>query len=188
MKRLFVVLACLLSVSGWAAESDTAEAPVAFQAGYGDMSDFGGPEGVSDQLMSADRARESTYQWETPQRWFKPWYDWKGKLKSDHGLAMGFFFGFLGQTASDTTTGDDDALGNILRFQGSWALVNRGKQDRGRIEWRVEYRDRMLGQQAPMELSAAVGAAAALTRFSSSSFNLYIPADPLRSSSLSSLI
>jgi hypothetical protein len=170
MRGLIFLLALCLSVTVHAAEQgDTEQAgdsqSTGFQAGYGDVPEFGGPDGVSGQLKTADEARASTFQWETPESWFQPWYDWKRRIQDENGLAMGFFFSFLGQTASDTTTGDDDALGNILRFQGSWTLINRGQKDPGRIEWRVEYRDRMLGQQAPMDLSGAVGAQASNTGF-----------------------
>jgi porin len=160
-----VTVFALLPGSLLAEENEGSQQQADYQSGFGDVPQFGGPDGVSGQLQSADEVRESTFQWKTPQRWFKPWYDWKGQVQDDHGLAMGFFVSFLGQTASDTTTGDDDALGNILRFQGSWTLINRGAKNPGRIEWRVEHRDRMLGQQAPMDLSAAVGAAALNTGF-----------------------
>ena len=119
-----------------------------FQAGYGDVPQFGGPDGVSGQLRKSDVDRESMFQWQAPQRWFKPWYDWKGNIQDDHGLAMGFFFSVLGQKASDSTTNDDDALGGLYRFQGSWTLVNRGGKDPGRIEWRIENRSNIGSFQA----------------------------------------
>ncbi|MGI9343701.1 MAG: carbohydrate porin [Gammaproteobacteria bacterium] len=151
-----------------AAPTSTAVNPD-FQAGYGDVPEFGGPDGVSGQLKTADRTRESTFRWESPQRFFAPWYEWKGKIQNDHGIALGFFFSLLGQVASDTTTGDDDALGGIYRFQGSWTLVNRGRKDPGRIEWRIEKRSDAFGAQAPSDLSGAVGAAALNTGFGYSS-------------------
>jgi porin len=170
MHKYIILLTLCLSLTVHAAEQGATEQvgdkqQTGFQAGYGDVPEFGGPDGVSGQLKKADEARASTFEWEAPGRWFQPWYDWKGRMQDENGLAMGFFFSFLGQTASETTTGDDDALGNILRFQGSWTLVNRGRKDPGRIEWRVEYRNRMLGQQAPMDLSGAVGAQASNTGF-----------------------
>lgn len=170
MRGFISLLVLCLSVTAHAADPGAPEQvgdkqQTGFQAGYGDVPEFGGPDGVSGQLREADETRESTFEWQAPKRLFRRWYDWKGKVQDEHGLALGFFFGFLGQTASDTTTGDDEALGNILRFQGSWTLVNRGRKDPGRIEWRVEYRDRMLGQQAPMDLSGAVGTQAVNTGF-----------------------
>ncbi|MBT8442699.1 MAG: hypothetical protein KJO76_09965, partial [Gammaproteobacteria bacterium] len=136
-----------------------------FQAGYGELKTFGGPEGVSEQLKKADIERESIYQWESARRIFKPWYDWKGRRQYKNGLALGFFFSFLGQQASDSTTGDDDSLGGIYRFQGSWTLINRGRKDPGRIEWRLENRSSIGSFQSPGTLGGAVGAAALNTGF-----------------------
>ena len=174
MNRQIVFLALLLSFSAGAAERQPAQLPAGkaeadpragFQAGYDDIPEFGGPDGVSGQLRKADVNRESTFQWEAPQRWFRPWYDWKGKIQDDHGLAMGFFFSVLGQKASDSTTTDDDALGGIYRFQGSWTLINRGRKDPGRIEWRIEKRSHIGSAQAPGTLGGAIGAAALNTGF-----------------------
>lgn len=170
-------LASLVAVAQ-AAEPEAAVGPTAsgadpgFQAGYGDVPEFGGPEGVSGQLKTADQERESTFRWEAPERFLAPWYDWKGKIQGDHGVATGVFFSFLGQAASDTTAGDDDALGGIYRFHGSWTLVNRGRKDPGRIEWRIEKRSDVFGAQAPSSLSGALGAAALNTGFGySANFN-----------------
>lgn len=154
----------LLLLAGIAAAASEVD-DKGFQAGFGDIPEFGGPESVSAQLKKADRDKDSTFDWQAPRRWLEPWYDWKGKIQDDHGVAMGFFFSVLGQTASDSTTGDDDALGGIYRFQGSWTLINRGKKDPGRIEWRIEKRSNIGSSQAPGTLGGAVGAAALNTGF-----------------------
>jgi len=154
-----------------AAKSDATTAEAAenqepeYQAGYGELTTFGGPEGVAEQLRKADVADESIYQWESARRIFKPWYDWKGRVQYNNGLALGFFVSLLGQQAGDSTTNDDNALGGIYRFQGSWTLVNRGRKDPGRIEWRIENRSNIGGFQAPNTLGGAVGAAALNTGF-----------------------
>ena len=160
---VLLLLSCVAVVA--VADHDKDAEPPEFQAGYGDVKEFGGPDSVSGQLKQADLASESTFHWKGPERWLKPWYDWKGRMQQDHGLAMGVFVSILGQTASDTTTDDDDALGGIYRFQGSWTLVNRGKKDPGRIEWRIENRSNITSRQAPSELGGAIGAAALNTGF-----------------------
>jgi len=170
MCRLMLVLLMCCSLTAQAtnhvaAKQDGDTQQEGYQAGFGDIPEFGGPDGVAGQLKQADRADPSLFAWEAPERWLKPWYDWKGRLQDQHGLALGFYASMLGQAASDTTTGDDEALGVIHRFHGNWTLINRGRKDPGRIEWRVEYRSRSFGQQAPMDLSAAVGAAAVNTGF-----------------------
>ena len=161
---IILLLVSILSCSPLSA-AETEPKPE-FQSGFGDVPQFGGPDGVSGQLRESDRARESMYQWGAPQRWFKPWFDWKGKIQDNHGVALGFFTSALYQNASDVQAGrDDDALGGIFRFQGSWTLWNRGRKDPGRIEWRVEYRSDIGNFQAPMDLSSAIGVVALNTGF-----------------------
>jgi porin len=155
----------------FAAETGSANAQVSeqqaeklpgFQAGYSDVPQFGGPDGVSGQLVESDRERESIYEFER----LKPWFDWKGKIQDEHGIALGFFFSVLYQNASDSVAvKDDDALGGIYRFQGTWTIINRGEKNPGRIEWRVENRSNVGSFQSPSQLGGAIGAAALNTGF-----------------------
>jgi len=167
--RNLVLLACtsvLVAATAGAAEStvSAAERPLS-QSGYDKIAGFGGPDGVSAQLKQADEIREPLFAWEGPGRWFKPWYDWKAKIKEENGVALGFFFSVLGQKASDSTTDKDDALGGIYRFNGSWTLLNNGSKNPGRIQWRVEARSRIGNNQAPQTLGSAVGAASVNSGF-----------------------
>jgi porin len=164
------VLAIFIALPGtavWADETDASgsTAPRTSQSGYDELEQFGGPDGVSGQLRKADEVRAPMYEWEAPGRWFKPWYDWKSRINEDHGLALGFFVSVLGQKASDSNTDDDDALGGIYRFQGSWTVINQGGKNPGRIEWRIENRGNIGSLQAPGTLGGAVGAAALNTGF-----------------------
>jgi len=136
-----------------------------YQSGYGKIVVFGGPDGVTEQLKEADLVGEPTFEWQAPGRWFKPWYDWKAKTKENNGVALGAFASVLAQHASDSTTGDDNALGGIYRFQGSWTVLNNGGKNPGRIEWRVENRGNIGSFQAPSTLGGGVGAAALNTGF-----------------------
>jgi porin len=157
--REFVAASFVLCVLLWLSLSE-ANASDTYQSGYDKVPEFGGPDGVAGQLREADRAAEPMFEWEAPGRWLKPWYDWKAGMKDDHGLALGFFFSFLGQKASDSTTGDDDAAGGIYRFNGSWTVLNKDAKNPGRIEWRLEARSNIGNRQAPQTLGGAVGAAA----------------------------
>ena len=130
------------------------------QSGYEDIPEFGGPESVSTQLKKNDEEREFTYQFDSLQRGFAPYFDWKRSINEDHGLSMGFSYYMLYQKASDSLAGqDDDALGGIFRYQGNWTLFRRDNGNLGRIEWRVESRSNIGGFQAPGSLGGAVGVA-----------------------------
>jgi porin len=156
-----LLLAAISCGAVFAAEPDAARAAES-QSGYSKLEQFGGPDGVSGQLIESDRKRESIYEFKS----FKPWFDWKGKIQNEYGVALGFFFSVLYQNASDTLAGqDDDTLGGIYRFQGSWTIINPGGKNPGRIEWRIENRGNIGSFQSSSQLSGAIGIAALNTGF-----------------------
>jgi porin len=166
MTRAAVVVALFSSIALPLLAAPSVTQPDASQSGYDGAQSFGGPDGVSEQLEEADRSRARIYEWAAPGQWLQPWYDWKADIKKDHGVALGFFVSVLGQKASDSIEGkDDDALGGIYRFNGSWTLLNNGGKNPGRIEWRVEARSDIGNFQAPGSLGTATGAAALNTGF-----------------------
>jgi len=144
------------------------------QAGYENLPEFGGPEGVSGELKRNDEERESLYQFDNLQRWLGPYFDWKRRLKDEHGLALGSQFYMLYQDANSSLDGrDDDAFGNIFRLLGSWTVFKRDNGNLGRIEWRVESRSNFGGFQAPGSLGSATGIAALAPGFAySENFDL----------------
>jgi len=78
---------------------------------------LGGPEGVH-QHVETQAQRESGYAYTGSQRFAKPHFDWNARLKEDYRLGFGFMFYFLGQAATDTTSGREEAFGGIFRFLG----------------------------------------------------------------------
>jgi len=135
-----------------------------YQSGYGDIPQFGGPDGVSGELIRNDKKRESSYDFDVVQRAFSPYFDWKRRQHDSRGISFGVQYYLLPQLAS-SSRGDKNALGGIFRFQGAWSLFDRGGSHPGRLEWRLESRSNVFGQQSPMDLSDQIGAAAANTGF-----------------------
>jgi hypothetical protein len=132
------------------------------QAGYENAPAFGGPESVTEQLKRADETREALYDWP----FFDSYFDWKKQVKEDYEVSFGLHFYGLYQKASDSLPGrDDDAMGNIFRFLGTWTLWQEDNGSLGRIEWRVESRSDWLGLQAPGSLGGATGTAAPVPGF-----------------------
>ena len=143
---------------------DTQPPDQQYQSGYDKIPQFGGPDGPSAELKRNDEKRLTKYEWEGMQRAFAPYFDWKRWLIDEYGVSFGMQFYLLGQYAS-TSLENKDALGSIFRFNGSWTLLNRGSNNPGRIEWRLETRSNSFGRQAPMTLSGNIGAAALNTGF-----------------------
>jgi porin len=159
------------TVDDAAAESDPA-----YQSDYAAVPEFGGPESVGTRLKENDQEREFVYQFDGLQRALGPYYDWKRRTFEDRGLATGTSLYLLYQNASDSLGADDDALGSIFRYQGSWTLFTGEDGNLGRIEWRAESRFNVGGFQAPGQLGGAIGTAALAPGFAySENFDLDIP-------------
>ena len=134
------------------------------QASYDDIPVFGGPEGVSEELRSADEIRTTRFELDPVNHLLAPYYDAKRELEDDHGVAFGIRYYLLSQRAS-ASQGDKAATGGVFRFQGTWALFQGEGKNRGFLEWRLENRHSLWGRQAPSELAANIGAAALNTGF-----------------------
>ena len=135
-QMVWLASALLLSSVDATLAREEQQEPKQGQAGYENIPVFGGPEGVSGQLKQADEVREARYQFDGLQRAFEPYFDWKRQLKDEFGVAFGFQYYLLPQYAS-ASQDENDAVGGIFRFQGSWTLFGRDGINPGRIEWRV---------------------------------------------------
>ncbi len=159
-KRTSLLLLALLLVQSVLGQESGAENDSGSQSGYDELPEFGGPESVSSELKRNDVVRESTYQFDTAQRFFAPYFDWKRDTQDQNDVALGFQFYSLYQDASSSLDNrDDNAFGNVFRFQGNWTVFKRDSGNLGRIEWRVESRSNFGSFQAPGSLGPAVGVA-----------------------------
>jgi porin len=172
-----VIMGALLSFPVQGQETPSTETGDDTQAGYDDLHEFGGPEGVSQSLRRDDEKRDSTFQFDGMQRGLKPYFDWKRRMNDQHGVALGLQFYALYQDASSSLDGrDSDAFGNIFRFFGNWTVFKRDNGNLGRIEWRVESRSNFGSFQAPGSLGSATGIATVVPGFAySDNFDLDIP-------------
>ncbi len=110
---------------------------------------------------------------DTLQRALKPYFDWKDRVKDEHGFVIGFNAYWLYQKASDSLPNEkDSALGQIYRLFGGWTLLGRDTGHPGGIEYRVEYRSGIGGMQSPQDLSSNIGIAALNTGIVYSDFDL----------------
>jgi porin len=171
MKRLLTSLLALLLVQPAFSQQ---EADDGTQSGYTEVTEFGGPDGVSSALKRDDEKRGSTYQFDGLQRGLKPYFDWKRRIQDEHGVALGAQFYVLFQDASSSLGGrDSDAFGNIFRFFGKWTVFSRDNGNLGRVEWRVESRSNFGNFQAPGSLGSATGITALAPGFAySDNFDL----------------
>ena len=128
------------------------------QSGYESLEPFGGPESVEGNLKANDAERESIYDFDGLWQSLGSYFDWKRRVNDEHGVAFGTSLYLLYQNASASLPGEEnDALGHIFRYQGSWTLFKKDNGNLGRIAWRVESRSHIGGFQAPGSLGGAIG-------------------------------
>ncbi|MCP3919417.1 MAG: carbohydrate porin [bacterium] len=157
MRALSELVCWALISSGADAQEQADESPAQGRT-------LAGSEALSRQL-DAQSQRESAYVSDYFRRWASPYYEWKSRMREDYGLSLGLSAHLLYQWASESMGSDDDALGGVYRFYGSWEAFARDSGHPGRLEWRVENRSEVGGFAAPKSLSGGVGAAALNTGF-----------------------
>ena len=179
VKLVEIVFCMILSSAASGQEESNTESATSneTQAGYEDLPEFGGPEGVSQSLKRDDEKRESTFQFDGLQRGLEPYFDWKRRINDEHGVSFGLQLYVLYQDASSSLAGrDSDAFGNIFRFFGNWTVFRTDNGNLGRIEWRVESRSNFGGFQAPGSLGSATGITTVVPGFAySDNFDVDIP-------------
>jgi len=144
---------CLLGVSrgSEAQEGDVSSetAPAAAQgAGAATTSHgFGGPSSVGGALRRDEKSKART---------LTSYFDFKDRLKKEHGFGFGVDYFALYQRAS-SSPGEDEAGGGAFRVFGQWDLVKRGSANTGSLVYKVENRHRLATPIAPQDLGFEVG-------------------------------
>ncbi len=121
---------------------------------------LGGPSGVPGELEQAEDIVD-TFRIDNRKVRLKTWYDWKARLKRQHGFNFGFNATLLYLSASDVLGDEDAAASGIYRLQGDWTLVGRGTGNAGGIIFRIENRSIIGSGIPPGSLRGEIGAAAA---------------------------
>lgn len=128
------------------------------KSGYQKDIEFGGPSSVGAQLREDDEPKEPAFRFPGIDRFFTPWFDWKRKIREEHGLHLGVDYNVLNQSASDTLPGNEDrAASGALRLFGRWDLVGLETKNTGTLVFKVENRHRIGTDIPPSQLGFEVG-------------------------------
>jgi porin len=116
---------------------------------------FGGPDSVGGTIEGDREARDGGFVVPGLQEAWDGWFDWKGRVLEEHGLALGLDYtaAFLGASES---LSNDEAFGGIARFFGFWDVTGRNTSNIGAFVWKLEHRHRY-GEIAPAGLASSVG-------------------------------
>ena len=128
-----------------------------FRSGFENVPQFGGSNSVGTTLRKDNAVKEETvFRFEGIQRGLKPYFDWKGRIKEQHGLAFGSDYTVLYQ-AANKSPGEDDAASGILRLFGTWTALGRGTGNTGSLVYKIENRHKLGTNIVPQDLGFEVG-------------------------------
>ena len=96
---------------------------------------FGGPEQVERRLEKDEASKESFFEL----GFMKPYFDFKSDLKKKTGFDFGIDYSSVYFSATESL-GEKNASSGMVRFYGSWELVNRGKGNSGALIYKIEHR------------------------------------------------
>ena len=100
---------------------------------------FGGPDAVGNQIEEDARPKPSLIE----EHLTEPWFNWKNELKEEYGLSFGVDYTSIFLNSNHAgSSGDDNASSGMVRFYGSWDLVNRHSDNVGSFVWKLEHRHR----------------------------------------------
>jgi porin len=74
-----------------------------------------------------------------PGHFARGYFDWKDRIREEHGVGIGGDYSFAYLKASDSP-GEDDAFSGMYRFFGSWEATGNGKGNSGALIWKIEHR------------------------------------------------
>lgn len=118
-----------------------------------------GPSGVTSELAEDDIDTGAILEFPKIERFFQPWFDWKKRLNDRTGLKLQLSFQSLYQE-TDANVQNDDAFAGRWQVQGSWALLNRGGPNTGKLTFRIENRYTINSEIPPSQLAFQFGSVA----------------------------
>ena len=96
---------------------------------------FGGPDQVERRLEKDEEPKTSFFEFE----FMRPYFDFKSDLKKNTGFDFGIDYSAV-YFGANKSLGDKNASSGMVRFYGSWELVNRGKGNNGALIYKIEHR------------------------------------------------
>lgn len=96
-----------------------------------------GPDSVSGQLEDDREGKADLLDLNL----LKQWEAWKAKISKRTGFSFGADYTSVGFAATDSL-GDDTSASGIARIYGLLDVLNRGRKNTGRIDFKIEHRHR----------------------------------------------
>ena len=111
-----------------------------------------GPEQVENRLHIDSNQVTPMF----PGSFAKGYFDWKERIKKEHGIGIGGDYSAAFLKASDSP-GEDDAFGGMYRFFGSWEAFGDNQGNSGALIWKIEHRHAYGSNVPPGSLGFEIG-------------------------------
>ncbi len=95
----------------------------------------GSPDQVDNQLQEDQTSISRVLE----KRLIEPYFEWKARLKEEHGFGFGVDYSAAYLSASSSPE-EERASSGMTRFYGSWDLIGRESGDTGALIWKIEHR------------------------------------------------
>ena len=142
-----------------AAAQQSASTPDTY-SGYGSNSrGLEGGDSVSEDLALDDEDVGSVLSFPRIEQFFDPFFAWKKRLNEETGLKLQFSYQTLAQTTPNAVP-NSNAFAGRAQVQGSWALIDRGGPNEGRLTFRLENRYILDGDIPPSQFGFQFGSLA----------------------------
>ena len=155
------------------AQDDVENKSTPRRSDYKEASGLEGPDGVVSELAQDDIDTGAVFTPPILDGAFQPWFDLKREWNQKYGFQLGLNYNALYQSASETTTEEDDAAGGRFQIQGMWTFLGRTTKNPGGISFRFEDRHRLGTELPPTQLGRQFGSSTVTgTGFSDFDFSL----------------
>lgn len=127
-----------------------------FKSGYENVPQFGGPGSVGSILREDNEVKQPLLRLRFLDDLFRPWFEFKGKVRNQIGLSFGTDYISIYQVATDSP-GEDDSAGGIWRVFGNWSLVGKESGNVGSLVFKFENRHKLWTDIAPQGFGFNLG-------------------------------
>jgi porin len=120
---------------------------------------------VSADLITSDTLKPAFFPMDEDAAKNNSYYQFRGWVKEQFGLAFTTDYSALYQHASATIEGNDDAASHVFRVLGTWLDVGEPTGAHGRLVWKGEYRGALGSLPTPRDMGFDTGSVLSTANF-----------------------
>ena len=120
---------------------------------------------VEADVAASDQVKSALFPIDIAGSRLNHYYDFRANMKRLIGLEFSTDYNVLGQIASDTFSGEDEAASQVFRVLGTWLRVGEDEGAHGHLVWKFEYRGAFGSLPTPRDMGFDTGSALSTANF-----------------------